>query len=70
MQRSREVSPGISEHRPRLIFSKAPQGSGEQTVLVDADAAIARSAASVETGKLEEPKENIPGGIEPCEDCR
>ena len=47
-----------------------PQDGQEQTVPLDADAAIARSAPPIGDGKREEMKEKTPGEIEPCEDCK
>ena len=51
-------------------ISSVPQDGQEQTVPLDADAAIARSAPSNGDGKQEERKEEILGEIEPCEDCK
>ena len=51
-------------------ISKAPPDGQEQTVPLDADAALAGSAPSNGDGKQEERKEKTLGEIEPCEDCK
>ena len=69
----REVEESTLRCRPTASLtniSKAPPDGQEQNVPLDADAAVARSAPSIEDGKQEEQKEKTLGEIEPCEDCK